>query len=103
MIVDTMKFINVEEIKFTKVRDNIYSISIKSDIESKSVITKDTIFESSLCRIDSNIELENRIDYYDISANGHRVEKETYSIPFKINLLSKRETEEIFTIKTNSQ
>jgi hypothetical protein len=94
-----MKFLNIEEIKFIKVRDNIFSVSIKSDIEKDNINLKDTVFESQLCKIDSTLELKFGREYTDVSINDDFIIKsETYSIPIEIKLLLNKELNEIFRI-----
>lgn len=93
-----LKFKNIEEIKFTKVRDSVFSISIKSDIEKDDLNFKDTVFESNLCKIDSTLELKCGKEYTDIFiGNKNIIKAECFSIPVNIQLLLDAD-KNIFTI-----
>jgi len=93
-------FENIQEIKFTKVEGNIFSISIQSDIQQQDIIYDNTLFTSQLCKIDSTLELRLDREYTDINLGREITTAETYSIPMKVVLLFNQDGT-IFTVEKN--
>ncbi len=94
-----LTFNNIEEIKFTKIHDNVFSISIKSDIELNGKDIKDTVFKAQLCKIDPTLELKFGREYTDVSiGNEYIIKSESLSIPINVQLLFDRELNEFFSI-----
>ena len=92
-------FKNIEEIKFTKVGEDTYSISIKSDLESEKMKLNNAIFESSLCKIDSSLSL-NLYNNYELYDNGgDRGRGRILSIPIEVKLLPDYESKKLYTIR----
>ena len=103
-IINTLlEFKNITEIKFTKVKDNKFSLSIMSDIIGGNQELKDCVFESQLCTIDSMLQLNVEEDdsYRDCwSKFIQPLRNKTCTIPLNITLLSNNEYKyEICTIK----
>lgn len=100
-MIEGLKFENIEEIKFTRVGENTYAISIKSDIRKDEDVLRNGIFESDLCVIDSPVELscEKQFAFYDVGFN--KGISEIYSIPMVIKLLAGKDLKR-FTIKENN-
>ena len=100
-----LKFGNIQEIKFSRVdgcyNKDIFSISIKSDIEKDGRILKNTVFESKLCVIDSVLELKMRNGEMDLTFNNNFMcRSEVYSIPIDIRLIQGDISKILYTIKT---
>ena len=96
----TMTFKNIEEIKFTRVAEDTFSISIKSDARFNKEELKDTVFEATLCKLDSEIVLRCGREYTYIRADSGLVyESEYYDIPLNIKLLLNRELNNTFSIR----
>lgn len=95
---EVLKFKNIEEIKFTKVGENTYSISIKSDILNQDKHIKNTMFESNLCVIDSSLTLTCHDEYSCYNIGGIEGMGKSYSIPMNIQLLVDKKSNDIFRI-----
>ena len=93
-----LEFSNVEEIKFTKVGKNTFSISIKSDIVDKDKSLKNTTFEANLCTIDSNLVISCNDEYSYYNIGEREGMSKSYSIPMDIHLLVDRKTNNLYTI-----
>ena len=103
-IINTLlSFNNITEIKFTKVKDNKFSLSIMADAIGDNQELKNCVFESQLCTIDSILQLnikedDSHPDYWSNFIQPLR--KKTCTIPLNITLLSNNEHEhKICTIK----
>jgi len=99
-MIEGLKFGNIEEIKLTRVGENTFSISIKSDIAKDSNILNDGIFEADLCTIDSAIELKCEREFKNCDTGWYGGIFDTYSIPMNIKLLVDKNLN-MFTIKEN--
>ena len=93
-------FKNIQEIKFTKVEDNLFSISIQSDIQQQDTMYDNTLFTSQLCKIDPTLELRLNREYADVNLGGKTTTVETYSIPMNVDLLFNQDGT-IFTVEKN--
>ena len=94
-----LSFENIQEIKFTKVGNNIFSINIKSDINSNGEQLKDTVFEAKLCKIDSTLKLKCEKEYVDVQIHSDfTIKSESFSIPINIQLLLNQELNQFFNI-----
>ena len=90
---------NIEEIKFTKVGNNTFSLTIKSDIDLNKKKLKNTVFEAQLCKIDSRLELKMEKEYTDVQIyNDYFVRSEYFNIPINIRLLLNKELNQFFSI-----
>jgi hypothetical protein len=99
-----LEFNNIEEIKFTKVGNNVFSISIKSDIRKDEIDFKNTVFEAQLCKLDPTLELKLGREYTDVeTGNGFITKSETFNIPINIQLLLNNELRYFFTVKTKNK
>lgn len=96
----TMTFENIEEIKFTIIGEDTFSISIKSDIEFNKEMLKDMVFEAKLCKLDPTFELNCNREYtYVTTPNGCVINSEYYNIPINIQLLLNQELNQFFSIR----
>jgi hypothetical protein len=99
-IIDTMMtFGNIEEIKFTKIRNNVFSLHIKSDIDLSGKELENTTFEAQLCKIDPILELKLGKDYTDVKIHDDFIMRsESLSIPMNIQILLDNKLDQFFTI-----
>ena len=91
-------FNNIQEIKFTKVTDDIYSLSIKSDLNSHDITHKNILFNGHLCKLSPYLELKLDREYIHLDLNRRIQTTEALSIPLNIELLYSK-TGEAFTIE----
>ncbi len=89
------EFENVEEIKFTRVGKDIFSVSINS---------KKSKFEATYCKINPTLELKLCKQYSDIElGDGALLKSESFSIPINIEILLDNKIQQLFKIETKSQ
>jgi len=94
-----LEFKNIEEIKFTRIKNNIFAITINSDIDWNDNYFKGAIFEAKYCKIDSTLEIKMNKEYTNVQIDNDLIVKsETLSIPINIQLLLNRALNNIFTI-----
>ena len=90
MITSLLNFTNIEEIKFTKIKDDLFSVTIKSDITTNSSEENidNCIFKAGVCKLDSTLSLTVQ-DEYLYTGLGAKIGQYTkcYEIPMKIKLL----------------
>lgn len=97
-----LDFRDIKEIKFTRVGDNTYSISIQSDIEMDNKTLKDSIFESRLCTLDSALTLYFQNEYTNAWFGKNPISSKCFSIPLDIKILLDTKEQKFFTITTKS-
>jgi len=96
-----MQFENIKEIKFTRVGENTFAVSIKSDLRKDNNFLSNAIFESELCVIDSPIRLSCEREFVGYDINCLRGVSETYTIPMTVKLLLDKNLK-MYTIKPDN-
>lgn len=93
-------FKNIKEVKFTRVSDELFSMTIEADIQSKDSAIEDSIFETKLCKIgsDSCLSLTMEDVYTNFMCGNDCVVSKCYEIIMPIKLLVDLNTNEIATI-----
>lgn len=94
-----LKFENIEEIKFTKVKENVFSISIKSDIECGGEKVENNTFEAGYCKINPTLELILQNETIDVFVNDGSIRSQSFNIPMNVQLLLNPNLKEFFTCK----
>lgn len=97
-----LDFKDIKEIKFTRVGENTYSISIQSDIEMNNKILENSLFESQLCTLDPTIELQLSTEYTNAWLGEKFMNSKCFNIPLNIKLLLDTKEQNFFTITTKS-
>lgn len=93
-------FRNINEIKFTKIYGNTYSVTINSDIAKDGKEFKNIISDIPICNIDSTLELTLSKNYEDFYLSKYNIIRdESYNIPINIRLKSNPITKEIIYVK----
>lgn len=95
-----LDFKDIKEIKFTRVGENTYSISIQSDIEMNNKTLKNGLFESQLCTLEPTIELYLQNEYTTAWIDENPISGRCFSIPLNIKLLLDTKEQNFFTITT---
>jgi hypothetical protein len=93
------KFKDIKEIKFTKVKDSIFKITIESDIEINDRNLDDSEFVAQLCKIDPTLELKMSTEYTYIPFDGQMVACQCFNIPINVQLLCNKQLNKFFDIK----
>lgn len=96
-----LKFNNIQEIIFTKVEDDIFSIKIKSDIEMNEQKLEDNTFEARLCKLEPTLSLVLGSEQVNYNIGGIITKSQTFTIPLNIQLLLNGESKEFFTVVQN--
>jgi len=101
---------NISEIRLMNTGDNLFTLSIKADIECDGKLIKNSIFEMESCQIESQMRLieESYLDCdigtFEVSS-GYKVEGtilrnvKYLNVPISIKLPSNKDVEELYNIK----
>lgn len=91
-------FNNIEEIKFTRIKDNfhdnLYSVSIKSDAIIDKESFENTLFECKKCLINSELIIKQTKEY----VYSDIVKAESFEIPMNVSLLYDVDSDSIYNI-----
>jgi|688.fasta_scaffold168898_1 hypothetical protein len=96
-----IEFINIDEIRFTRLKNNIFSITIKSDVNKDDLCHKNSLFTAELCQINSTLDLKIEQEYIDVNIHdNYFLKSEIVSIPLNIQVLMDKKLNKFFTIET---
>jgi hypothetical protein len=98
-----LEFNNIEEIKFTRVGEDVFTISIKSDITMNDKDLEDCTFKSELCKLDSSIELRLGTEQTYVNTGYNVVSSQCFNIPLNVNLLLNKDLQNFFTLYTKDK
>lgn len=93
-----LQFHNIQEITFTRVKDDIFTMKVESDVLMNDKALENCIVEAELCVIDPILNMNMRNEEYTYNDGVFCTKSQTFEIPLNIRLLMNKELKEYFTI-----